>query len=861
MILKEALVMGISLRLQLGCSRIGRLVVMLVLVALVVGAARPAVAQGTEGMLPEPISTHELKGYGDRLKLSAQQRQAADAIHDQYKRDFRALRQGEIAEFLKDMRAIQGSVMPRRDVMESFMKRMDLLNGRIATLDSRLFDQLQAILTDEQMAMMPRARMARQRARYAANQMMWMTGNRAVDLSEIVMGMDLSADQKQILDSTLSGYEGRLTSSMAKLYDATSNMIIKMFDAMEEMGFVEQDLAEPENMQKFGEAMQQIWKDLMAQAVEASGVIAELNRRTYRSLASSLPEDKSRELRNAYYGRAYPEAGFALSDETARFSEALKIEDLTPEQRDALAAARTDLQQKLDHMVEDVVKLIDDQRNDFSPFDFNSEKMQEHARKMKDYQTRVTEARTSSIELLTSLIGEEAAKKVEKAAMAQAAAPGGLSAAMRAAMEKAEAVRAESADAEANQYLDDATAIQQAWTGDQFVAPPISRSDVKRYAEILNIPEGERALLTQLHATYLENFKKVQENEIAELTKAVQSMWKFDIETQTTTAPSSTSLEATEKARRDAIDAVSRADDLFFNDVQIALMDNRPPAALERVRLMRQRGRWNRGIEHMWAFAGRVEENRIDLSSFMHKQPLSDNDRAARDEDLIAYEQAATPAFRDRFEAALAMQHAQDLWQIEMQQARSDGENNQFKVAARYQEMLGEPSKRVGEASAAIVKLNRQWLDTIIAKLPPDSAHAVRRAYNRAAFPSVYNDPLALELQLTEAAKLPDLGPEQLRRVNEVAGEFRPAYTNLCEQMAEISGSGTAPSFAMGTDSEAWKQWQERREALASLRFDRNELCLRTINQLKAILSEDQVQRIGGFPEPQKRQPYEDWME
>ena len=115
--------MAISRKLRWHCSKVPALVVVMTLLVLAAGAAPPAWAQGTEGMLPEPISTHELKGYADRLKLSAQQRQAADAIHDQYKRDFRALRQGEIADFLKDMRSLQGSVMPRRDVMESIMKR------------------------------------------------------------------------------------------------------------------------------------------------------------------------------------------------------------------------------------------------------------------------------------------------------------------------------------------------------------------------------------------------------------------------------------------------------------------------------------------------------------------------------------------------------------------------------------------------------------------------------------------------------------------------------------------------------------------------------------------------------------------
>src|SRR5688572_3305899 len=72
------------------------------------GGSRAA-AQGTFGMLPDPIGTVELMKYADRLNLSAQQRSAFQSMHDQYKQEFRTLRDGEIADFLKQTRAVSGS--------------------------------------------------------------------------------------------------------------------------------------------------------------------------------------------------------------------------------------------------------------------------------------------------------------------------------------------------------------------------------------------------------------------------------------------------------------------------------------------------------------------------------------------------------------------------------------------------------------------------------------------------------------------------------------------------------------------------------------------------------------------------------
>src|SRR5258705_11124074 len=86
---------------------LGRLIPLFIAVALLSAfAATPrASAQGTFGTLPNPITSRELLDYAARLKLSDQQKKAAETFHDQYKQEFRTLRDGETAEFLKDMRS------------------------------------------------------------------------------------------------------------------------------------------------------------------------------------------------------------------------------------------------------------------------------------------------------------------------------------------------------------------------------------------------------------------------------------------------------------------------------------------------------------------------------------------------------------------------------------------------------------------------------------------------------------------------------------------------------------------------------------------------------------------------------------
>ena len=101
--------------------------VVLVLAAIVsaIGIIAPgASAQGTDGAVPDPISTAELNRYAERLGLSDQQRVALDALHDEYKRDFRTLREGDIAKMRAAAGSMQGT-MPSKEELEKILKDME----------------------------------------------------------------------------------------------------------------------------------------------------------------------------------------------------------------------------------------------------------------------------------------------------------------------------------------------------------------------------------------------------------------------------------------------------------------------------------------------------------------------------------------------------------------------------------------------------------------------------------------------------------------------------------------------------------------------------------------------------------------
>ena len=211
----------------------------------------PATAQGTSGTLPDPIGTRELLRYTRRLDLSDQQQRAVESFHDRYKQQFRVLRDGEIAAFLADMQSLQaGGMFPDREDVHRVFASMAQLNDRIATIDRRFFDDMQVILSDDQLFKLPRARKARERRRATGSELTLFQGKAPADLSDLLLDIELSPEERTAVDPILIGYENTFTKQVKKLAKSTSTILLAMFEALEERGIDESSFKDPEKMQE-----------------------------------------------------------------------------------------------------------------------------------------------------------------------------------------------------------------------------------------------------------------------------------------------------------------------------------------------------------------------------------------------------------------------------------------------------------------------------------------------------------------------------------------------------------------------------------------------------------------------------------
>jgi hypothetical protein len=350
----------------------------------------------------------------------------------------------------------------------------------------------------------------------------------------------------------------------------------------------------------------------------------------------------------------------------------------------------------------------------------------------------------------------------------------------------------------------------------------------------------------------------VRDKEVAAVIRANQERWTPDPSTNMPKSPTLQSIEEVFRLRQAAMQAIRAADNEFFDNVEAAVLTPEQTPLLKRVRLARQRHTLNPSSSFTYSFGTASQEAGIDLSKLILRLRLDEQSAKSIDAELLNYEEAVTALFVLSYEASLETSKAQERWQIEAVKFQGEG-GNPVALSQKYQDIMKEVGKKAADVRAQIAKLNRQTLEKLLAALPADKSFALRNEFNRQAYPNIFNDGSSVERHLREALKLSDLADDQRRRVSDLAAEYQPAYTNLCDQMVNLTAGSEPPDFMTGFDADAWKKYQELHEAISKLRFDRSELNQRAISQLKGILSEEQIRRLGGLPEPTKENEFEMW--
>lgn len=830
----------------------------------VLAVSRPASAQGTFGSFADPITSAELDIYAKRLGLSDEQYRALLSAHDDYKKEFRALREGPIEAFMDEQGGMQAAMrMPQRETVESFVNSAEKINKQIASLDNRLFDSIAPILSDQQQAMLPRVRMHRERKRFVRNSMMMTMatgGGEFVDLSEIISAMELTSEQLSPVDPVLGQYERRLTGNLRQLHEATTRMYLNMIDAYEEAGLADLDFSDPKVMGERMEEIQAVTERVFGGIQQKGLELADFNDRSYRNLADLIGGEKGRELRDRYIAKSYPQATFALDTNGPQFAVALELDGLTNEQRTAIEAAAAGYRNKMDQLLRTTLDMLRERRETRSltnPMGSFREQ-REQINKLNAKAERII---AQADDTLFSILHDEQEKRYAALAQKQLQKRmedgfGGFSTVIAkrlSALAKKENARTsnENKNDGASRNVSSENVIHSVGL-DQFLPSGISRVQITRYAEELGFDEGERAVLRELHSAYVERLRRVRDHEmkaVREANRAFMSQWGEARETSRQSDVSD--LEELKNLRQKTFQAIVQAEQALFDDVDLVLSTDAQRTTLKRLRAARKRQRLQLVATGSTVGIGPFDENKnaasVDFRSLIESQQYSDEQISQIEPVVRDYELKLIDVLEQLYEKALEADTIQKKWMIKRFATRNEQQPNVSFDFEEYRKTVGRAQKAVENLRAQIASLNDDTLQTIRERLGEKATANLHQSYLKRMFPDAYENKFDISGKLEKALELNDLADAQRRELENIAVKYHRAFEQQVERLVELQRQ--SPGDMMSMERENWQKIISHRQEVQKVEFERRELAARATAELKIILSDDQIARIGGLPE------------
>jgi Spy/CpxP family protein refolding chaperone len=852
-------------------ARAHRFIVRALIAALAVSTlflADRGYAQGTNGMLPGPISSHDLAAWAEQLQLTDRQRQAIEPFHEAYRESFRQLREGEIEAYLQEVGGQMGRGFRslNREGIKDSLGKLERLMARIALLDDSLFNNMQSVLSDEQIVRLPQIMQARKRQRYSSGATRMVGGANAaarVDLTRLYRDLDLEPGGREAADQIMAQYGDRLTAATKDLYEATTQMFLVVVESLENQGVSLETLGRggppPRDMM---DAMRNAWMEASTKPREKAAAISDLNAQTLRRVAEFLPADAKATLRDRYQARAYAEVPRASQSQAARaFQAALRLPGLSPDMQADVTAMAVEFRASAEPIVDEMIKAVDEYRANWSPWDRGSDARDEYNRKLESGRERLAALDKSAVGSLEALLGPDLAGSVQVAA-----------AEMKAGEEQdRQGDRrgrrgGESGDVEATE------AFIAGLGPDPYLPGPITSRDVAAYRERLQLGENEQFILKSLHEEYIGEFNRIQRTDVQTLRSALAQAWPprrddADENAEPPAPPTAQQIDDIYDLREKALTSILALDATFFEDVEtlVAAPDQAP--LVQRLRAARQRSVYDRGLQDnstgamFWRRGGRgrrggprgagmeasSNENGVDLARLVEDLKLSADDAAKMNKLLAEYETAAIDGFRRQYESAMHLRKAAEKLRAEQSAARRQGERRDRQAMRSRWEAYQRLSENEGAQATAdrkfMIELNRTSLASLLEALPAAQAEALRTAYKYAAFPTVYDDPHGAGRYLEIALQLRDVGDDQRSRITEIVGAYRAAHDEVGDKIAEIYKVQADPDTARW-DRERWTKFMEQRNQLEVLAFERDELNAKALRQLREVLTDEQEARL-----------------
>ena len=844
---------------------------------VVAGTGTRAMAQGTSGRLPSPVSSRDLDLYGETLQLTPSQRDAIDTFHEQYREDFRVLREQEIEQYLQEVSGFWGRGFGSfdREAIKDSLQELSRLMSRIRLLDDRLFDQVGSVLTDDQAVDLPRVMQARDRQRYqTGGSRMAGFGNRAarVDLSRLYAALKLTEQERETTEPFVIQYEGRLSGATKELYVATTKIFLNLADSLQEQGISFDDPASMmENRRRMREVMRTAFADAMKEPLEKASSISDLNLRSLRQINELLATGTAITLRDRYLRRAYPEVPRTSASAAYRsYQAALHHRDLAESVRSDVKTAATQFRSKREVVVGEMIDAIDENRKSWTPMGGNRADREDRQAKLEAFRERLAAIDQAGLDALYAMIGTDLAATIRAAVATGSLADNEAAGGTGGGAFGAAAANGRGADGAAAPRLGP----------DPYLPTPITRRDIAAFRDRLELGDTDWYVLESLHEEYVESFNRIRLTDIAAL-RAAEAALEPSGDEENAAPPSPEQIDAVYELRARALKSIQQIDALLFDDIETLLATPRQQSAARRIRAARDRFVYNRGAGESaqglifsgggnrrqgdagrgngrrgrgrsgrrWALPGGGSmEASVDLATLVDglvdDPDLDDEKQTEVEKLLVEYEATAGDGLRRQYEAAMTIRREAQKLRAQMARRTADGDEDRQRGRGRwqaYRDLMEADGRKADEARQFMIDLNRGTVDALTEVLPANLAETLRDSYNRRAFPGIYDEPRATGRYLIAALELTDLQDQQRARVEAVRAEYEPDHREIADRMRDVYIASTGPA---GADRERWRAFQSQRNKLDVLEFDRREINARALRQLRDILTDKQETRL-----------------
>ena len=550
----------------------------LVMVLSIVMTSVPVLGQGAGGVA-DPISLRStvelLSRYTD---LEPRQRVAIEAAHDRYLQSFERLREGEIREFMelaRETEAGRSGSMPELAQLDEMFTEWAGVNRRVAALDTRLFEEIGAVLDAEQADALARVGRLRARERsLSSNGMLSLSVGAGIDTA--FWKIEPTEEETIAVDDILRGYEAVMPRLVEDHSRASVGMVRAMVRSMNDGGFgalTREDMQDPQVVQDVMAAMAEAQRLAMQPMYEAQNAIEDRGLSAAKGFRSRIAPDRWHRMKRLWISAAFPGTGMGLTGgrelDVPRHAEAVRLEIAGDRDRvDSLEAILRNWYATDDRQTDDLIEFARNQSAQEFLDPMNVGNIRPDAVREVHEERRETAKR--AVQALMNLVSDPAVR----AGIEKRIEDGG-SVIVQGGVEIP--IQPRRADDPETREDRERISIARAAAG---IPVPVSREDLTLFAWLMDLDEDGLAVMETAHGDYLEEWSDIVDPLIRQATSVGT---RRDL-----SRPADPELIRNRgEFMKEALDAVLRADETFIDRIEITLADASRMDGLEAIRVQR----------------------------------------------------------------------------------------------------------------------------------------------------------------------------------------------------------------------------------------------------------------------------------